>query len=85
MDSIKVTHYDRTDHKEVCRIFADGISEHVKNGIKVTVTDKRILIGNVIGFLIGSYFSWNTGLSLVIGVILVQCTCVYIVYNLYVW
>ena len=85
MDFIEVTQYAKEDHEEVCRIFEDGINENVKNGIKVMFTDGRILRNYLLVFLIGSYFSWNTGLLLVIGGILVRCTCVYLAYNIYAW
>ena len=82
MDSIQIRKYIPEDHKDVLRIFSQGIQEHVQNGILVGLKNWKTQIYIVFSFLLGSI--WNVGLLVLALVLCIRVGTVFLFYYLYV-
>ena len=82
--TIVVRKYEIKDHNDVRKIFGNGVTEHVMNGIKVSLKDASVLAKLIFIFILGSYFgSIKHGLIAISAMVSLLCFFVFIGYNMY--
>ena len=87
MENVQVEKYisNAEDHKEVNRIFSQGIQEHVKYGIQVGLRNPKIHGFLILAFAIGYFNSWGHAVSYLMLALALQSFCVFACYHTYVW
>ena len=66
MESVKIHQYQPEYHADVCRLFSQGITEHVPDGIRFSLKTRKIQVILAVIFLLGSVI-WN---SILVGILM---------------
>ena len=85
MDTVRIEKYSSEDHKEVIRIFSQGIQEHWKDGIILGLQHPKIQGMLVLAFCYGFWYSWFCAFSYLILMLALQAFSVCLNYYGFVW
>ena len=74
-----IKEYQKEDHNDVKRIFYEGQTTRLSNGIEMVLKNPKL----VLAFMLGSIQSWSVGLILLISFALIQCLAIIIIFKFY--
>ena len=71
--------YQIEDHHDVKRIFYEGQTTQLSNGIKLVLKNPKLILA----FMLGAIQSFSMGLLLLISCVLIQCLGIILIFKLY--
>ena len=87
MEKVQIEKYipNPVDHQKLRRIFSQGIQEHVKPAIPISLKSPKIHVFLGLAFTIGYFNSLGHAVFYLIIALAIQSICVFTCYYGYVW